>query len=188
MVGSDGIPSGGGEPQRADPRRWPRLGFAQVPIPELVSSPTLSLPRTLSSLHYPTPQSPNMPSVSSYAALASLAAVASAQLSSSAPVSSPSFLLPRTGLGAHSSAGRLIETFPVVQSCVTGCFAAKLAEGPTYYGTTDIPTLCAIPTFVAAYSNCLSDHCTATEMAEGLLLGQQVSNHTPPACWFLGCI
>jgi hypothetical protein len=48
----------------------------------------------------------------SAAALLSLASAAYAQLPSSAP------------------------------SCVTRCYAAKIAEAPSYYGTTDISVLC----------------------------------------------
>jgi len=60
-------------------------------------------------------------------------------------------------------------------ACVASCFAAKLSEAPSYYGTTDIATLCQIPTFVSAFSTCLGDHCTSAEQTEGLVLGAEVS-------------
>ncbi|GAA5902879.1 hypothetical protein JCM5296_006321 [Sporobolomyces johnsonii] len=61
--------------------------------------------------------------------------------------------------------------------CATLCFATKITEAgslaPGVAGT-DIAGLCAAPNFVQAYYNCLSDHCTAADLATGVTLGQQV--------------
>ncbi|GAA5940064.1 hypothetical protein JCM1841_005352 [Sporobolomyces salmonicolor] len=61
--------------------------------------------------------------------------------------------------------------------CATRCFATKITEAgslaPGVAGT-DIAGLCAVPNFVQAYYNCLSDHCTPADLATAVTLGQQV--------------
>ncbi|ORY50683.1 hypothetical protein BCR35DRAFT_310736 [Leucosporidium creatinivorum] len=56
-------------------------------------------------------------------------------------------------------------------------FSVKVTEAPSLapgVSSTNIAGLCAVPTFIQAYGNCLVDNCSAADAATGLALGQQV--------------
>lgn len=90
-----------------------------------------------------------------------------------------------------------------MQTCATGCFATKITEAgylapsvsaTDLAGTFPVPSLggwprprkltpdpglerialCSDEVFAQAYFNCLSDHCTPEQYAQGVALGQAV--------------
>ncbi|GAA6022519.1 hypothetical protein JCM8202_000499 [Rhodotorula sphaerocarpa] len=64
-----------------------------------------------------------------------------------------------------------------VPTCATGCFATKITEAgylAPSISATDLAALCSDEVFAQAYFNCLSDHCTPEQYAQGVALGQAV--------------
>ncbi|GAA5821593.1 hypothetical protein JCM11251_000925 [Rhodosporidiobolus azoricus] len=82
--------------------------------------------------------------------------------------------LPLLALSTLAAAQTLPTNAP---QCAVNCFTTKLSEADDLapgVGAQNIPALCGTETFVQAYSNCINDHCTGSDLSIAQSLVEQV--------------